>query len=54
MIFNPPTDLEICAGDFLIVMGEQRSLQQFENLLTGTQLAETKRLWDQLRGRVSQ
>ena len=54
MIFNPPADLEICAGDFLIVMGEQRSLQQFENLLTGTQLAETKRLWNQLRGKASE
>jgi voltage-gated potassium channel len=53
MIFNPPGDLEISAGDFLIVMGEQRSLHQFENLLTGARPAETKHLWDRLRGRVS-
>ncbi len=53
MIFNPPADLQISAGDFLIVMGEQRSLQQFEHLLTGAHPEENKRLWDQLRGRVS-
>jgi voltage-gated potassium channel len=43
MIFNPPADLEINAGDFLIVMGEQRSLQRFEQILTGTPSAPSQR-----------
>jgi uncharacterized protein with PhoU and TrkA domain len=43
MIFNPPADLEINAGDFLIVMGEQRSLQHFEQILTGTPSAPSQR-----------
>jgi voltage-gated potassium channel len=34
MIFNPPAGMEIRAGDFLIVMGEQPNLQNLENLLT--------------------
>jgi voltage-gated potassium channel len=34
MIFNPPAEMEIVAGDFLIVMGPQPSLQNLENLLT--------------------
>lgn len=53
MIFNPPADHEICAGDFLIIMGEQESLRQFEDLLTGARSAETRRWWDQLHGRFS-
>ena len=33
-IFNPPSDVEISAGDFLIVMGERSSLQKLEQILT--------------------
>jgi voltage-gated potassium channel len=33
-IFNPPADVEISAGDFLIVMGERSSLQKLEQILT--------------------
>jgi voltage-gated potassium channel len=33
-IFNPPADVEILAGDFLIVMGERSSLQKLEQILT--------------------
>ena len=33
-IFNPPADVEIRAGDFLIVMGERSSLQKLEQILT--------------------
>lgn len=32
--FNPPPELEISAGDFLIVMGERADLQKVEHLLT--------------------
>jgi voltage-gated potassium channel len=32
-IFNPPDEIEISAGDFLIVMGERASLQKLEHLL---------------------
>jgi voltage-gated potassium channel len=32
-IFNPPDDVEISAGDFLIVMGERSSLQKLEQIL---------------------
>jgi voltage-gated potassium channel len=32
-IFNPPPEVEISAGDFLIVMGEQESLQKLELML---------------------
>lgn len=34
MIFNPPADMQVCAGDVLVVMGEQPSLRSFENILT--------------------
>ena len=34
MMFNPPADSEICAGDHLIVMGEPEKLQALERLLT--------------------
>jgi voltage-gated potassium channel len=34
MVFNPPAEMEICAGDFLIVMGEQVNLQDLEDRLT--------------------
>ena len=34
MIFNPPVQTEVFAGDVLIVMGEQPSLRQMENVLT--------------------
>ena len=32
-IFNPPDEIEISAGDFLIVMGERASLQKLEQIL---------------------
>ena len=35
IIFNPPGEFEISAGDFLIVMGERPSLQKLEEILTG-------------------
>jgi voltage-gated potassium channel len=53
MIFNPAADLEINAGDFLIVMGEQRSLQNFEQLLTGTPSVASQRWWKPGQGRAS-
>lgn len=34
-IFNPSPDVEISAGDFLIVMGKRSSLQELEQVLTG-------------------
>ena len=34
MVFNPPAETEITAGDFLIVMGEQPNLQNLEDRLT--------------------
>ena len=34
-IFNPPAEVEISAGDFLIVMGERSSLQKLEQILAG-------------------
>jgi voltage-gated potassium channel len=33
MLFNPPADTAICGGEFLIVMGPQRSLRTLERLL---------------------
>lgn len=36
MVFNPPADAAIKAGDHLIVMGEVDRLQKLEHLLTGT------------------
>lgn len=33
MLFNPPADAEIGAGDFLIVMGEHESLRKLEALM---------------------
>jgi voltage-gated potassium channel len=35
MVFNPPADVEIGAGDFLIVMGEQPDLRALELRVTG-------------------
>jgi len=35
MLFNPPPDIKIAAGDHLIVMGEANGLQKLEQLLTG-------------------
>ncbi len=32
-IFNPPAEVEISAGDFLIVMGERSNLQKLEQIL---------------------
>ncbi|HTT64461.1 MAG TPA: potassium channel protein [Bryobacteraceae bacterium] len=34
MLFNPPAETIISAGDHLIVMGEPRSLQRLENLMS--------------------
>ncbi|HTM51710.1 MAG TPA: potassium channel protein [Bryobacteraceae bacterium] len=34
MVFNPPAEMEICADDYLIAMGEQPNLQNLEELLT--------------------
>ena len=34
MVFNPPAEVEINSGDFLIVMGEQPDLQGLEDRLT--------------------
>ena len=36
MLFNPPTESKIAAGDHLIVMGESERLQKLEQLLAGT------------------
>ncbi len=36
MIFNPPADSPISAGDFFIVLGEQPSLKKLEQILTGS------------------
>jgi len=33
MVFNPPADTQIAAGDFLIAMGEQAHLRAFDGLL---------------------
>jgi voltage-gated potassium channel len=33
-IFNPPPELEVSGGDFLIVMGERAGLQRLEQILT--------------------
>jgi voltage-gated potassium channel len=35
MLFNPPPDVKISAGDHLIAMGEARNLQRLEQLLMG-------------------
>lgn len=35
MVFNPPAEMEISAGDFLIVMGEQPDLRNLEHRVTG-------------------
>lgn len=34
MIFNPPVEMQLSAGDVLVVMGEQPSLRSMESLLT--------------------
>lgn len=34
MIFNPPPDMKVAAGDVLIVMGEQPNLRSLESVLT--------------------
>jgi voltage-gated potassium channel len=34
MIFNPPADMNVSAGDVLILMGEQPSLRDMESVLT--------------------
>jgi voltage-gated potassium channel len=36
MIFNPPVAMEVSGGDVLIVMGEQPSLRNLENILTNS------------------
>jgi voltage-gated potassium channel len=35
MLFNPPPETAVRAGDFLIVVGEQPNLQKLEAMLTG-------------------
>ena len=35
IVFNPPAEFEISAGDYLIVMGERPSLQYLEQVLAG-------------------
>lgn len=35
MTFNPTAEQTICAGDFLIVMGESQGLRKLEQMLTG-------------------
>jgi voltage-gated potassium channel len=37
MIYNPPDDLELAGGDYVIVMGEPKGLAQLEKLLGETQ-----------------
>jgi voltage-gated potassium channel len=39
MVFNPPPSTEIAAGDFLIALGEQASLDRLEGLLAGERKA---------------
>lgn len=34
MVFNPPAEFEIAPGDYLIVMGEHKRLEELEKLLT--------------------
>lgn len=36
MIYNPPDDLELTGGDYVIVMGEPKGLEQLEKLLGDT------------------
>ena len=36
MLFNPPPDTTIMAGDYLIVLGEQQNLERLERMITGT------------------
>jgi len=38
MLFNPPAEAEMNAGDFLIVMGEAANLRKLELLLTGVRM----------------
>jgi voltage-gated potassium channel len=33
MVFNPPAETEICAGDYLIVMGEPANLRKLETTM---------------------
>ncbi len=35
MLFNPPADTAVSAGDYLIVMGQQQNLRALENLVAG-------------------
>ena len=42
MLFNPPAEHEITAGDFLIVMGERERLEELEKVLTSQEGAT----WD--------
>ena len=36
MIFNPPADTEITAGDYLIAMGGPPDLRKLEDMVTGS------------------
>jgi voltage-gated potassium channel len=35
MVFNPPPETSIAAGDYLIVIGEQKNLERLERMVTG-------------------
>jgi len=35
MLFNPPANTPVAAGDYLIVMGQQQNLRALENLVAG-------------------
>ena len=36
MVFNPPPETNIAAGDYLIVLGEQQNLERLERMVTGS------------------
>jgi voltage-gated potassium channel len=42
MLFNPPADTTVGAGDHLIVMGQQQNLRALENLLAESRAAERR------------
>ena len=44
MLFNPPAEAEIQAGDFLIVMGEAANLRKLEKLLADGFLKPEERI----------
>jgi len=36
MVFNPPPETLVCAGDYLIAIGEKPGLDKLERLLAGS------------------